>query len=223
MRQPSATELVRAIEALLPASIAPAAAAAPAASDLYEAYLFAELLTAAGRLGGVITYETVDGLNATQLLFRTSPGQIYSRRQQYTHAVIRFQGQSALEAHVGVRVDGQSGVLHECDVLAMRRTEARNCRALQIAPRSSSLVVAVEAKFYATPLDIDLGRSFVGLIGDISAKWPYLASNSTSGPIARLFAKKRDRHFYERAVPGSPASIRLRSFFEDAFARYAAG
>src|SRR6185295_3159892 len=114
--------------------------------------------------GAIVRYETVTGAPAAQLLFRTGPGQIYSRVQPYTHGVLLFRNRPALELHIGVRVEGQSGVLHECDVLVLPRAEAQSCRALRVAPRSSKAQIAIEAKFYATPLGVDLGRSFMGLI-----------------------------------------------------------
>ncbi|SRR5712691_2458782 len=92
---------------------------ASAANDIYEGFLFSLVVATARKSGAVIRYEDVRGNKARNLTFRTSPGQLYSTRQDYTYAVIEFGRAPALEVHVGVKVQGTSGVEHECDVLVL--------------------------------------------------------------------------------------------------------
>lgn len=101
---------------------------ASAAWDIYEGYAFGLVIRAAVAAGGRIGYEDRFGNSANNLVFRTSPGMLYSTAQPYTHAVIEFRGCPALEAHIGVRVQGKSGVTHECDVLVLPSTEANLSR-----------------------------------------------------------------------------------------------
>jgi len=162
--------LLQEIETAISNSIGPAIGSFPSASDLFEAYIFSILLDAAQTEGANIEFRDVSGNLAQRLIFRSSPGHIYSTVQPYTHAVIRFIGKNPLEAHVGVRVAGKSGVLHECDVAVIDQDEADTCRVQQVPPRSYHLLVAVECKFYSTLLQLNLGRSFIGLTTDISAK-----------------------------------------------------
>src|SRR5258708_5738661 len=96
-----------------------------AACDLFEVYILTLLLRAAHREGATISYENVFGQSPPpELIFRTSPGQIFSTERNYTHAVLQFPTTPALEAHVGIKVLGRSGVMHECDVAVLMRDEA---------------------------------------------------------------------------------------------------
>lgn len=83
------------------------------------------------------------------LVFRTSPGMLYSVTQPYTHAVISFRDCPPLEAHVGVRVQGKSGILHECDVLILSVAKADLSRCNEVAPRGTRSLIAIECKYYA--------------------------------------------------------------------------
>lgn len=90
-----------------------------AACDIYEGYIFGLVVRAAIAAGAEVSYEDREGNPVAQLVFRTSPGMLYSTVHPYTHAVLDFPRCDSLEAHVGVRVQGKSGVLHECDVLVL--------------------------------------------------------------------------------------------------------
>src|SRR3954449_124772 len=97
---------------------------ASAANDIFEGYVFGLIIRAAVAAGGSVAYEDVFGSPATRLVFRTSPGMLYSTTHPYTYAVVDFPNCDPLEVHVGVRVQGRSGVLHECDVLVLPQAEA---------------------------------------------------------------------------------------------------
>jgi hypothetical protein len=155
-------------------------------------------------------------------VFRTSPGYIFSTTRPYTHAEIIFANKPPLEAHVGVRVVGKSGVLHECDVAVIEQAEAATCRQRQVPPRSSKVVIAVECKFYSTPLQLHLARAFIGLVSDMSAKKPIFVTNSASDSLEKLLTG-RDRHWEHNVIPAASLEVsRLRHEFQDAFKKFKA-
>jgi hypothetical protein len=82
-------------------NVGPSVGSYQSASDLFEAYAFSIVLMASRAEGASVTYRDVFGNLAQNLIFRSSPGHIYSRRQPYTHAVIDFPGKDILEAHIG--------------------------------------------------------------------------------------------------------------------------
>src|SRR5204862_3298589 len=91
---------------------------ASAASDIYEAYIFALLVEAAEREGATVRFEDIRDQSVAGLLFRTSPGRIFLPQPplpqiRYTHAVAEFQGKPPLELHQGIYISGKSGLLHE--------------------------------------------------------------------------------------------------------------
>ena len=142
--------------------------AASAGNDLYECYVWALVLNAARREGATIRLMTRQGLPATSFYFRTSPSSVFSSLHDYCHAEIRFQRCPILEAHIGIYVSGKSRVNHECDVAVVYQDEAETCRANNVHPRASKLLMSVECKYYlSSALGVDLGRSFLGLIDDI--------------------------------------------------------
>src|SRR5438132_13972232 len=162
--------LVAEVGRLVGSLAAPSLRESSHASDLFEAYVFGIGLLAAADLGAVLDYADVDGLKPARFIFRTSPGHIYSRERNYCHAILQFGGRPALEAHVGVRVQGSSGVLHECDIAVLTGAEAATCRLDQVGPRQSKVIVAVECKFYSVALPLGLARGFVGLVSDLPPK-----------------------------------------------------
>lgn len=69
-----------------------------AAWDIYEGYTFGLVIRAALAAGGGVIFEDRNGKPATNLLFRTSPGMLYSTAHPYTHAVLYFPGCDPLES-----------------------------------------------------------------------------------------------------------------------------
>lgn len=171
---PRRDELLAEIDRLLGPSVSAAALSAHAANDVFEAYVWTVVIDAARSLlnPSDVWLEDVHGQRTSRVLLRTSPGRIYSRTHPYTHAVLDFGAGQELEAHVGIQVVGKSKVLHECDVAVLDRAEGQRCRARDEAPRSSSVLLAVEAKFYTTPLKLSLAREFIGFRADVSQPLP---------------------------------------------------
>jgi hypothetical protein len=216
------TNLLTEIQARFGTSITASLSAASAASDIFEAYVLSLMIQAAEDEDAVISYRNVFGNVPTKFVFRTSPGYIFSTAHPYSHAVIIFPTKPPLEAHIGVRVVGKSGVLHECDVAVIEQAEAETCRQKQVPPRSSKVLIAVECKFYSTPLQLYLARAFLGLASDLSAKEAVFATNSSSDSIEKLLSG-RGRKWEHKLNPRSTKEVlRLKHEFQNTFKTYKA-
>jgi len=208
------------IEAALGAALLPSLTTASAASDIYEAYLFSIVVEAARSEGANVMFECVGGGIPNPFVFRTSPGYIASSEHNYGYAVLAFPTRPPLEVHVGIRVDGHSHVLHECDVCVLFQDEAQLCRAkapLMVAPRSSKVIVAVEAKHYTGGVPLHLGRAFLGLEADLSAECVFFVANRDAGSIEKLLAHKRRRWDSQITPLQSDRVSRLHHSFRNAF------
>jgi hypothetical protein len=162
--------LLAEIQTALGGSMPPSLRAVSAGSDIFEAYVLMLVIQAALEEGAQVTYRDVFGNTPTTFVFRTSPGYIYSRAQPYTHGVIAFASKPALEVHMGVRVVGKSGVLHECDIAVIEQAEAETCRRNYVPPRSTKVLIAAECKFYVAALKLSLAREFLG-VADRFLRW----------------------------------------------------
>ena len=219
---PVNTDLLTEIQNTLGSAISPSLTSASDASDLFEAYIFSLAVQAARTEDADVSYRDVFGNIPTSFVFRTSPGYIYSTRQAYTHAVIVFPNKPPLEAHLGVRVVGKSGVLHECDIAIVEQAEAETCRQRQVPPRSAKVLIAVECKFYSTPLQLYLARAFLGLLTDLSAKDAIFVSNVSSNSVEKLLSG-RGRKWEHSVIPSATREVdRLRHKFQEAFKQYKA-
>lgn len=220
---PIRPSLLAEIQAALGAATVPSLNSSSAVSDLYEAYLFSLVLTAARTEGGVVSLAGRTG-SPNPFVFRTSPGHIKSKRRNYGYARIRFAGCPELEAHLGVRVSGHSAVPHECDISVLFRDEAELCRGQpnNVAPRSHRVVMAVEAKFYTTDLALHLGRGFLGLVRDLSAHNAFFVINRDARSIERLLAHKKQL-WEHNVVPNETIAVaRLENAFQKAFQNFVA-
>lgn len=173
-----------------------------AAWDLYEAYVFGLVLRAGVASGGGVRFRDVDGGSAGRLVFRTSPGMIYSRVQPFTHAVLDLPGCDSLEVHVGVRVQGRSRVLHECDVLVLPQAEADVARSRTVAPRGTRCLLAVECKYYGTHLSLHLARGFHGLHADLGLRYPFFVAN-IGAPRVERYLSYHNRRWSHGVMPGT--------------------
>ena len=204
----TAADLAGAVAAALAPAIAPNLTAADFTYDLYEAYIFTLVLTAARREGFAIRYASITTPPPLTFTFRTSPGHIYTSTRPYSYAILTATNGLELEAHVGVRVLGKSRVAHECDVLVLQRDEAVSCRANRVDPLHTRAELVVECKFYSASLSLGLLRGFIGLTADLGGPTISLASNVSSPSLAQLFKSHR-RRWEDELVPGSQAEERF--------------
>jgi len=191
----TADDLKKAYESLL-GTAAPVASSAEA-NDAFELYVLALMLRAAREEGAAIAFESASSVqNPTPMIFRTSPGRIYSTAQDYTHATISFPDGLSYEAHLGVYVEGVAGVLHECDALVIDAAEGRFCRRSQVHPKRSSVILTGECKFYSGKLGIELGRQFLGVTTDLGAEGRFFISNTDGRSVDRVLAHHKRQRFF---------------------------
>ncbi|WP_147468445.1 hypothetical protein [Corallococcus interemptor] len=218
---PIRANLLSEIQAALGSAISPGLSTASAHSDIFEAYTFSLVLRAARAEGASIAYYNVDGTTPSTFVFRTSPGYIFSTQHAYTHAEISIPGKPVLEAHIGVRVEGKSRVLHECDVAVMFKDEAETCRMNSVSPRSAKVILAAECKFYASNLPLGMARAFLGLASDISCMARFLVVNTGSDSVEQLLSHRRE-DWEHQVVPGSNTVPRIENQFREVFKRFKA-
>jgi hypothetical protein len=212
-------DLIDAIESIVASAASVGYAEPSTTNDIYENYVWALCLQAAAQHGAVISYENVRERPVTTLVFRTSPGAIYSTNHEYTHAVLAFPDARPLEVHVGIRVTGRSRVLHECDVAVVDRDEARLCRAEQVHPRASKVLIAVECKFYTSAIQLALGRGFLGLTNDIHRRERYFVTNGRSSSVNKLIAHHQSEWEFG-VLPNTAEAGALLHSFARAFRNY---
>jgi len=211
----TADDLLRDLRTHLRASISYTTASAT--NDVYEGFLFSLVVATARRSGAVIRYEDVSGNVTNSLIFRTSPGRLYSTRQNYTHAVVEFGRAPALEIHVGVQVQGNSGVEHECDVLVLYSDEAMLCRRIRTSPRAAKCLLAIECKYYTAHLPLGQARGFAGLSADLGRRaHPIFVANIGSGSVAQfLTGRNLSRELH--VVSNAPEIEGVQSLIREAF------
>lgn len=162
------------------------------ANDIYEGFLFSLVVATARKSGAVIRYEDVRDNRANGLIFRTSPGRLYSTRRNYTHAVVEFGIAPPLEVHVGVKVEGSSGVEHECDVMAVDAEEAALCRREKTSPRATKCLLVIECKYYTAHLPLGQARGFAGLSADMGTRaHPIFVANIGSGNVTKYLTGRK--------------------------------
>lgn len=188
--------------------------------DLYEGFLFALVVSTARDRGARVTFEDVHGRPTTDLIFRTSPGRLSSKRRDYTHAVLAFGTAPPVEVHVGVKVQGNSGVEHECDVLVLDAAEAQVCRQIGASPHSRRSLLAIECKFYTSSLPLHQARGFAGLKTDLGQTDAIFVANTNSASAVKFLNHKRNLTQEFDALPASTQIAPLRSHIREAFKKH---
>lgn len=215
-------DLLNEIKKTLGKTITPSLCTKSASSDLYEAYALSLVIEAAKREGATVQYRDPDDNPTSNFVFRTSPGYLWSKTHLYTFAFIQFPNVEPLEAHVGVRVSGKSGVLHEFDVCVLNGSEGQYSRSNHFHPRSPKMLIGIECKFYSSGLSLGLGRQFIGLGADVTAKRTYFVTNQSSASVEKLLSA-RGRKWGNQVQPGSAVSVeRIKNEFQTAFKDYIA-
>jgi len=202
-------DLLTSVRDALPSAVALNFTSATDPWDIFEAYTFALIVKAARADGYTVSYhglKTVGG--SAQFVFRRSPGSIWSPHFSYVHL---SHGLSVpLELHVGVRIQGQSGVAHEADVAAIDAGEASQARANRFAPRSRGLLFLFECKYYATDLGLGILRGYLGLALDLRSHSAehWLVSN-VSHPELPSLLKHHNKLWADEVLPASEGEADL--------------
>lgn len=186
--------------------------------DVYEGFVFTLAVLTAADVGANVEFRTVKGVPTRDLVFRTSPGEIWSTRHDYTHALVSIPKVPELEIHLGVKIEGASRVAHECDVLILWAAEAEYCRRNLRLPRTRYCVTVAECKFYGSPPTLGTARGFEGLCVDLGSKVGKRAVLVTNGQNASsvTYLKKRGRAWEQNMVPGAAQVDALKKKFRDA-------
>lgn len=192
------------IKSKLKSSLDPEFNTAAEQSRIFDTYLFTILLKAVANEGGTIYYNNVLDETPKYLTFRKTAGKIHGTAHPYTHAVVEFPDKPALEVHLGVKVQGRAGVLHNCNVLILSQKEANICRLLNREPRHSQVILAVKSEHSTSELKLESAGAFIGLASDIRYEGgSYFISNSYSQPVAKLLTtarKKWELNIFPRAT-----------------------
>lgn len=216
----SAAQLLAAVQAALPAAAALNFTTTTDPWDLYEAYTFGQVVKAASADGYVVTCKGLrTGVSPPQFVFRKGPGSIWSARFSYVELV---HGTTAhLEAHVGVRIEGQSGVAHEADVSVLLHAEAQLARRERFAPRARACIFGFECKYYTSRLGLGILREFIGLTTDLRSAnvRHWLISNVSNADLPTML-KHHNRDWSDDVLPGSKGELDLRQQLEPALRRF---
>ncbi|WP_054688214.1 hypothetical protein [Pantoea stewartii] len=188
------------------------------ANDAFEVYALSLILKAAREEGGNISFHTVNGTaNPQRLIFRSSPGKIFSVADDYAHAHIRFNSGLDFEAHVGVYVQGLAGVVHECDVLVIDASEADFCRRNRVHPKKVNTILTAECKFYSGNLGIALAREFLGTTIDLGKEDRFFLSNRDGNTLDRVLAHHKRQRYLGLTPLNRDAELQTISQFRTAF------
>jgi hypothetical protein len=88
--------------------------------------------------------------------------------------------------------------------------------------RSSTMQIGAECKFYSSGLSLALGRQFIGLGADVTAKKTYFVSNQSSASVEKLLSG-RGSNWGSEIKPGATIDVvRIRNEFQTAFKDYKA-
>lgn len=167
----------------------------PKLDDYYEAYLWAETLFVADEQNWQINFVNA-GPSNDQFTFRMGPGLITSGG--YTYAEIS-DGNRGGELHIGVRVHGNSGTLHEFDVLGLDKNYRAHSRSGQ--PMQGDVKLHIEAKFHKSDLSLGVARAIVGLGADCPYINPFLVAKNSASSTVRPLIKHFGGHFVEQVFP----------------------
>lgn len=193
-------------------------------AEIFNAYIFSLLLKAVSNEDGYFYYKDVLEETPDVLTFRNTPGKIHTTTYPYTHVVVEFSKKPPLEIHLGIKIQGRSGVLQGCDLLVLYQKEADLCRLLDREPRSSQILLAINCLHSTSELTIDLIGSFLALASDIRVDSSYFVSNSESPPVAKLLTMARKK-WEHNIFPGASNDVNrfmysLQTLFKNFKAKY---
>jgi hypothetical protein len=195
----SLADLEKQLRTLLGASAQFYPGKAAALNDFYEAYLWAETVNVARANAWTVSYANA-GAAGDEFTFRCGPGLLTSKTK-YTYAVLNDGRFRKGELHIGIRVAGCSGVLHEFDVVALNEREATLARTAGAQPDQAATRLHMEAKFHTADLSLGVARSIVGLQADCPAIHGFLVSRGKGSPTLRQLIKCYGGTYVHNAVP----------------------
>ncbi|WP_380782770.1 hypothetical protein [Sphingomonas sp. R86520] len=209
-------DLETALKAMLGASAKfwPSPKDNPKLDDYYEAYLWAETVQAARGAGWTVLFLNA-GAASNEFKFRMGPG-IFKSATPFTFARFKAGVIDKGELHIGIRVKGNSGVLHEFDVLGIDQHHATLSRQQGTHPHHSGTRLHVEAKFHKADLSLGVGRAIVGLKCDCPSIHPFLVSRAEGAKTIRTLIKHYGGTYVHNAFPTDTGIGYLRSCLQAA-------
>lgn len=216
----TAADLENELKALLGASAKfwPQPADNPRTDDYYEAYLWAETVEAARLKGWTVEYHHA-GPAGDRFKFRMGPG-VFNSPAKFTFARFKWRTTNKGELHIGVRIQGRSGVLHEFDVVGIDQTAAMVARLKKLHPNHSATRFHVEAKFHKADLTLGVGRAIVGLKADCPSIRPMLVSRAQGADTIRALISAYGGVYVHNAFPTDTGIGILRNCLAAALTRW---
>lgn len=191
------------------------------ANDYFEAFLLATLLAVAKEDGWTLEIVDGHGTPTTELDLRAAPGSL-SANKRFTHARLEHPDiPFRLEAHVGVRVPGYSGVMHEADLVILSEEVADVLRDGLPGGWWPRPVAVVEAKFInIDTVPLGYGRAMVGLAAEMRSAMPCaLATTRLSDSVDMLLHAWEVVHLGGiLPAPGHVDDHQLRRYFRGVLA-----
>ena len=179
--------------------------------SVYMIYVLSLVIKAIEELfPGSVRVMSINGINPRKLIFRGSPGTIYSNRHNYCYICCNCNNEE-FEIHTCVKYTGSSGASHEFDISFIDKEEAVKARTKNKNP--SKIRGVIECKFYGSHLNISLIRDFQGAILDFgfrSIMVKRFVSNRGSRSIRLYCRKKSERpHFHFHLLPSNRSEEQL--------------
>lgn len=188
-------------------------------NDYYEAYLWAEMVGAARAAHWSVSFVNAGPTN-DEFTFRLGPGK-FTSKTKYTYATLvdplRLRKG---ELHIGVRVEGLSGVLHEFDVVAFNDREITQVRQSGKQPDHDATRFHIEAKFHKADLSLGVARGIVGLQTDCPSVHGFLVSRGNGSSTIRQLLKHYRATYVHNAIPKETGVPYLRSCLASALATW---
>lgn len=167
--------------------------------DIYEGYLWSEVVRVAKAAGWTVAFENA-GPGSDAFVFRKGPGR-FNSPVAYSFAKLQRWGKT-LEVHIGVRVRGSSNVLHEFDVLVLRGEAADFARKLKTDPGHVGAAMHLEAKFFSGQVTLGEARALLGLSVDCGGLRAHLVSRGGGSPSVRQLLKPHGSTYVHDVMPG---------------------
>jgi hypothetical protein len=97
--------------------------------------------------------------------------------------------------------------------------EANLSRTRSVAPRGSRSLVAIECKYYASYLSLNLARGFHGLHSDLGLKYPFFVTNLRAQRVER-YLTYHNRNWENSVIPNSREATYFEGQIREAFKKY---
>jgi hypothetical protein len=176
-----------------------------AVHKIYEIYILSCVIKSLKILGCDLETRDSNDQPTSYFDFRLSPGYIYSPTVSSSFILISYNN-NEYELHNGIRVLGQTNVLHELDVAIITRDEAMRCRQNNVQPRQSKIKFLAECKYYGAGLPLNLGREYLGLCSEFKVRVKSLISNVGSDNNHKLLTGHRQTENFN-IEPSNPENV----------------